>query len=55
MNGVQAAPESTDGSVSTYKLSGVAEEKAITITYNKVETPVEENQGGEAAADEGIV
>lgn len=55
MNGVQVAPESTDGSVSTYKLSGVAEEKAITITYNKVETPVEENQGGEAAADEGIV
>lgn len=55
VNGVQVAPESTDGSVSTYKLSGVAEEKAITITYNKVETPVEENQGGEAAADEGIV
>ena len=42
VNGVQAAPESTDGSVSTYKLSGVAEEKAITITYNKVETPVED-------------
>lgn len=55
VNGVQVAPESTDGSVSTYKLSGVAEEKAITITYNKVETPVEENQGGEAAANEGIV
>ena len=55
VNGVQVAPESTDGSVSTYKLSGVAEEKAITITYNKVETPVEENQDGEAAADEGIV
>lgn len=54
VNGVQVAPESTDGSVSTYKLSGVAEEKAITITYNKVETPVEENQDGEAAADEGI-
>lgn len=53
VNGVQVAPESTDGSVSTYKLSGVAEEKAITITYNKVETPVEENQDGEAAADEG--
>ena len=42
VNGVQVAPESTDGSVSTYKLSGVAEEKAITITYNKVETPVED-------------
>ena len=55
VNGVQVAPESTDGSVSTYKLSGVAEEKAITITYNKVETPVEENQDGEAAANEGIV
>ena len=55
MNGAQIAPESTDGNVSTYKLSGVAEEKAITITYNKVETPVEENQGGEAAADEGSV
>ena len=55
VNGVQIAPESTDGNVSTYKLSGVAEEKAITITYNKVETPVEENQDGEAAADEGIV
>ena len=55
VNGIQVAPESTDGSVSTYKLSGVAEEKAITITYNKVETPVEENQDGEAAADEGIV
>lgn len=55
VNGVQVAPESTDGSVSTYKLSGVAEEKAITITYNKVETPAEENQDGEAAADEGIV
>lgn len=55
VNGIQVAPESTDGSVSTYKLSGVAEEKAITITYNKVETPVEENQGGEAAADEGSV
>ena len=41
VNGVQVAPESTDGSVSTYKLSGVAEEKAITITYNKVETPAE--------------
>ena len=53
VNGVQVAPESTDGSVSTYKLSGVAEEKAITITYNKVETPTEENQDGEAAADEG--
>ena len=55
VNGVQVAPESTDGSVSTYKLSGVAEEKAITITYNKVETPTEENQDGEAAANEGIV
>lgn len=55
VNGAQIAPESTDGNVSTYKLSGVAEEKAITITYNKVETPVEENQGGEAAADEGSV
>ena len=55
MNGAQVAPESTDGSVSTYKLSGVAEEKAITITYNKVETSAEENQDGEAAADEGIV
>lgn len=55
VNGVQVAPESTDGNVSTYKLSGVAEEKAITITYNKVETPVEENQDGEAAANEGIV
>ena len=53
VNGVQVALESTDGSVSTYKLSGVAEEKAITITYNKVETPTEENQDGEAAADEG--
>ena len=41
VNGAQIAPESTDGSVSTYKLNGVAEEKAITITYNKVETPVE--------------
>ena len=41
VNGVQVAPESTDGSVSTYKLSGVAEEKAITITYNKVETSAE--------------
>lgn len=55
VNGAQIAPESTDGNVSTYKLSGVAEEKAITITYNKVETPAEENQDGEAAADEGIV
>ena len=55
VNGIQVAPESTDGNVSTYKLSGVAEEKAITITYNKVETPVEENQDGEAAANEGIV
>lgn len=55
VNGIQVAPESTDGNVSTYKLSGVAEEKAITITYNKVETPTEENQDGEAAADEGIV
>lgn len=53
VNGAQIAPESTDGNVSTYKLSGVAEEKAITITYNKVETPTEENQDGEAAADEG--
>ena len=42
VNGVQVAPESTDGSVSTYKLSGVAEEKAIIITYNKVETPAED-------------
>ena len=50
MNGVQVAPESTDGSVSTYKLSGVAEEKAITITYNKVETPVEDEQTPEANA-----
>ena len=41
VNGAQIAPESTDGNVSTYKLSGVAEEKAITITYNKVETPAE--------------
>lgn len=41
VNGAQIAPESTDGNVSTYKLSGVAEEKAITITYNKVETPTE--------------
>ena len=55
VNGAQIAPESTDGNVSTYKLSGVAEEKAITITYNKVETPAEENQDGEATADEGIV
>lgn len=55
VNGVQVAPESTDGNVSTYKLSGVVEEKAITITYNKVETPTEENQDGEAAADERIV
>lgn len=54
VNGAQIAPESTDGNVSTYKLSGVAEEKAIIITYNKVETPAEENQDGEAAADEGI-
>ena len=53
VNGAQIAPESTDGNVSTYKLSGVAEEKAITITYNRVETPTEENQDGEAAADEG--
>ena len=53
VNGAQIAPESTDGNVSTYKLSGVAEEKAITITYNKVETPEEENQDGEADADEG--
>lgn len=53
VNGAQIAPESTDGNVSTYKLSGVAEEKAITITYNKVETPAEENQDGGAAADEG--
>ena len=35
VNGAHIAPESTDGNVSTYKLSGVAEEKAITITYNK--------------------
>ena len=42
VNGIQVAPESTDGNVSTYKLSGVAEEKAITITYNKVETPTED-------------
>ena len=55
VNGAQIAPESTDGNVSTYKLSGVAEEKAITITYNKVETPAEEKQDGETAADEGIV
>lgn len=41
VNGAQIAPESTDGNVSTYKLSGVAEEKAITITYNKVETSAE--------------
>ena len=54
VNGAQIAPESTDGNVSTYKLSGVAEEKAITITYNKVETPAEEKQDGETAADEGI-
>ena len=53
VNGAQIAPESTDGNVSTYKLSGVAEEKAIIITYNKVETPTEENQDGEVAADEG--
>lgn len=41
VNGEQIAPESTDGNVSTYKLSGVVEEKAITITYNKVETSAE--------------
>lgn len=50
VNGAQIAPESTDGNVSTYKLSGVAEEKAITITYNKVETPVEDEQTPEANA-----
>lgn len=50
VNGVQVAPESTDGSVSTYKLSGVAEEKAITITYNKVETPVEDEQTPDGTA-----
>ena len=54
VNGAQIAPESTDGNVSTYKLSGVAEEKAITITYNKVETPVQagENQDSQVAGDE---
>ena len=41
-NGNVIAPETTEGNVTTYKLSGVAEEKAITITYNKVETPVED-------------
>ena len=50
VNGAQIAPESTDGNVSTYKLSGVAEEKAITITYNKVETPAEDEQTPEANA-----
>lgn len=41
-NGNVIAPETTEGNVTTYKLSGVAEEKAITITYNKVETPAED-------------
>lgn len=50
VNGAQIAPESTDGNVSTYKLSGVAEEKAITITYNKVETPVEDEQTPDGTA-----
>ena len=35
-NGNVIAPETTEGNVTTYKLSGVAEEKAITITYNKL-------------------
>ena len=50
VNGAQIAPESTDGNVSTYKLSGVAEEKAITITYNKVETPTEDEQTPDGTA-----
>ena len=52
VNGVQVAPESTDGSVSTYKLSGVAEEKAITITYNKVETQTEEKNGEDGKTED---
>ena len=50
-NGNVINPESTDGNVSTYKLGGVNEEKVITVTYNKVETPAEETPEQEVSGD----
>ena len=43
VNNNDLAPESTDGNVITYKVAGINEEKVIDVTYNKVETPVEED------------
>ena len=42
VNNNDLAPESTDGNVITYKVAGINEEKVIDVTYNKVETPAEE-------------
>lgn len=43
VNNNDLAPESADGNVITYKVAGINEEKVIDVTYNKVETPVEED------------
>ena len=54
VNNNDLAPESTDGNVITYKVAGINEEKVIDVTYNKVETPAEEEVKAEEPKEEDV-